>query len=97
MTKTGTEINEKRKQKKSPTRTYCIAQEAAQCGVAAWVGEEFGGEWICACAASVKNQGQLDVVRQEMARVNIDLLGISELKWMRTGEFNSDHHPRGTS
>ena len=36
------------------------------------------------------NQGKLEVVRQEMARVNIDTLGISELKWTGTGEFNSD-------
>ena len=36
------------------------------------------------------NQGKLDVVKQDMATVNIDILGISELKWARTGEFNSD-------
>ena len=38
------------------------------------------------------NQGKLEVVRQEMARVSIDILGISELKWTRKGEFNSDDH-----
>ena len=38
------------------------------------------------------NQGKLEVVRQEMARMNIDILGISELKWTRMGEFNSDDH-----
>ena len=38
------------------------------------------------------NQGELEVVKQEMARVNIDMLGISELKWTEMGEFNSDHH-----
>ena len=38
------------------------------------------------------NQGKLKVVKQEMARVNIDLLGISKLKWTRMGEFNSDDH-----
>ena len=38
------------------------------------------------------NQGKLEVVRQEMARVNIDILGISELKWPGMGEFNSDDH-----
>ena len=38
------------------------------------------------------NQGKLDMVRQEMARVNIDILGISELKWMGMGEFNSDDY-----
>ena len=38
------------------------------------------------------NQGKLEVVKQEMARVNIDILGISELRWTRMGEFNSDDH-----
>ena len=38
------------------------------------------------------NQGILEVVKQEMARVNIDVLGISELKWTGLGEFNSDDH-----
>ena len=36
------------------------------------------------------NQGKLEVVKQEMARVNINILGISELKWTGMGEFNSD-------
>ena len=38
------------------------------------------------------NQGRLEVVKQEMARVNIDILGISELKWTGMGEFHSDDH-----
>ena len=38
------------------------------------------------------NQGKLVVVKQEMASVNIDILGISELKWTAMGEFNSDDH-----
>ena len=38
------------------------------------------------------NQGKLEVLKQEMARVNIDILGISELKWTGMGEFNSDDH-----
>ena len=38
------------------------------------------------------NQGKLEVVKQEMARLNIDILGISELKWTGMGEFNSDDH-----
>ena len=38
------------------------------------------------------NQGKLEVVKQEVARVNIDILGISELKWTWMGEFNSDDH-----
>ena len=36
------------------------------------------------------NQGKLEVVKQEMARVNVDILGISELKWTGMGEYNSD-------
>ena len=38
------------------------------------------------------DQGKLDVVRQEMARLNTNILGISELKWMGMGRFNSDDH-----
>ena len=38
------------------------------------------------------NQGKLEVVKQEMARVSIDILGISELKWTRMSVFNSDDH-----
>ena len=38
------------------------------------------------------NQGKFTVVKQEMARVNVDILGISELKWTGMGEFNSDDH-----
>ena len=38
------------------------------------------------------NQGKLEVVKQEMVRVNINILGISELRWNEMGEFNSDDH-----
>ena len=38
------------------------------------------------------NQGKLEVVKQEMARVNIDILGIGKLKWTEMDEFNSDDH-----
>ena len=38
------------------------------------------------------NQGKLEVVKQEMARVNVDILGISERKWTGMSEFNSDDH-----
>ena len=38
------------------------------------------------------NQGKLEVFKQEMARLNIDILGTSELKWTGMGEFNSDDH-----
>ena len=38
------------------------------------------------------NQGKLEVVKEEMGRVNVDILGFSELKWIGMGEFNSDDH-----
>ena len=38
------------------------------------------------------NQGKLEVVKQEVARVNVDILGISKLQWTGMGEFNSDGH-----
>ena len=38
------------------------------------------------------NQDKLEVVKQEMARVNVNILGVSELKWIGMGEFNSDAH-----
>ena len=46
------------------------------------------GTWI----VRSMNQGKLEVVKEEMARVNISILGISELKWTRMGKFNSDDH-----
>ena len=51
-------------------------------------------EQYCIGTWSVRstNQGKLEVVKQEMARVNIDILGISELKWTGTAEFNLDNH-----
>ena len=49
---------------------------------------------ICIGSGNINfmNQGKLDVVKQEMARLNIDILGISEVKWTGIGEFNSDDH-----
>ena len=41
---------------------------------------------------SISHEGKLEVVKQEMARVNVDILGICELKWTGMGEFNSDDH-----
>ena len=51
-------------------------------------------EQYCLGTWNVKsmNQGKLEVVKQEMARVNIDILGINGLKWTGMGEFNSDDH-----
>ena len=48
--------------------------------------------YIETCKVKSMNQGKLEVVKQEMARVNIDILRISELKWTGMGEFNSDDH-----
>ena len=47
---------------------------------------------IGTCNVRSMNQGKLEVVKQEMERVNVDILGISELKWTGMGEFNSDDH-----
>ena len=51
-------------------------------------------EWYCIGTWNVRsmNQGKLEVVKQEMARVNVDILGIHELKWTGMGEFNSNDH-----
>ena len=46
------------------------------------------GNWI----VRSMNQGKLEVVEQDMVRVNVDILGISELKWAGMGEFNSDDY-----
>ena len=47
---------------------------------------------IGTCNVRSMNQGKLEVVKQEMARLNINILGISELKWTGMGEFTSDDH-----
>ena len=46
------------------------------------------GTWNVRCM----NQGKLEVVKEEMVRMNINILGLSELKWTGMGEFNSDNH-----
>jgi len=47
---------------------------------------------IGTCNVRSMNQGKLEVVKQETARVNVDILGISELKWIGMGDFKSDDH-----
>ena len=51
-------------------------------------------EQYCTGTLNVRamDQGKLEMVKQEMARMNVDILGISELKWTRMGEFNSNDH-----
>ena len=58
------------------------------------IAEEYCIEQYCIGTRNVRsvNQGKLEVVKQEMARVNISILGISELRWTGMGEFNSDDH-----
>ena len=55
---------------------------------------QFFKEQYCKGTWNVRsmNQGKLEVVKQEMARVNVNILGISKLKWTGMGEFNSDDH-----
>ena len=48
--------------------------------------------FLCSWKVKSMNQGKLEVVKQEMARVNTDILGISELKWSGMGKFNSHDH-----
>ena len=59
-----------------------------RCKVQCWEERYCTGTWN----VRSMNQGKLEVAKQEMARVNIDILGISELKWTGMGEFNSDDH-----
>ena len=55
---------------------------------------QYGKKQHCRGTWNVRpmNQGKLEVVKQEMARVNVDILGIRKLKWTGMGEFNSDDH-----
>ena len=50
------------------------------------------GRGVANLKCQVHDQGKLEVVKQEMARVNVDILGVSELNWTGMGEFNSDDH-----
>ena len=47
---------------------------------------------IGTCNVRFMNQGKMEVVKEQMARVNVNILGISKLKWIGMGEFNSDSH-----
>ena len=68
-------------------------QTTPSCGCD-WGWKESFKEQYCIGTWNVRsmNQGKLEVVKQEMTRVNIDILGISDLKWTGMGEFNSDDH-----
>ena len=56
--------------------------------VRCWKEQYYIGTWN----VRSMNQGKLEVVKQEMTRTNVDILGISELKWTGMGELNSDDH-----
>ena len=72
------------KQKQHPVVDVTGDKSKVQCGK-----EQYCiGTW----SVSSMNQGKLEVVKQEMARVNIDILGICKLKWTRIGEYSSDDH-----
>ena len=72
------------KQKQYPAVDVTGARSNVQCGK----------EQYCIGTWNVRsmNQGKLEVVKQERTRVNVDILGISKLKWTGMGEFNSDDH-----
>ena len=84
--KNNSRKNEERepKQKQHPVVDVTGDGSNAQC----WKEQYCIGTW----SVRSMNQGKLEVVNQEMPRMNIDILGISELKWTRMGEFNSDDH-----
>ena len=73
-----------------PKQKWCLAVEFSGGESKVWCRKE----QYCIGIWNVRsmNQGKLDVVKQEMARLNIDILGISELKWTRIDELNSDGH-----
>ena len=72
------------KQKQYPDVDVTIDRSKVQC-----CKEKYGiGTWN----VRSMNQGKLEVGKQKMARVNVDILGISKLKWTGMGEFNSDGH-----
>ena len=77
--------NSRKNEETEPKQKQCPIVDVPSDGSKVWCCKEQYciGTW---------NQGKLEVVKQEMARVNINILGISELKWTGMGEFNSDDH-----
>ena len=82
--------NSKKNEEMDPKRKQHPLVDVTGNGSKVWCSKEQYciGTWN----VSFTNQGKLEVVKLEMARVNIDILGISELKWTRMGKFNSDNH-----
>ena len=83
--------NSSRKNKETgPKRKRCLVVDVSGHKSKVWCYKKL----YCTEIWNVRSmsQGKFDMVKQEMARENIDVSGISELKWMRLGEFNSDDH-----
>ena len=84
------ENNSRKNEEMEPKQKQHPVMDMTDDGSKVW----FCKEQYCIGTWNVRsmNQGKLEVVKQEMARANIDILGISELKWTGMGEFNSDGH-----
>ena len=82
--------NSRKKEQMEPKQKQHPVVDVAGDGSEVWC----CAEKYCIGAWNIRfmNRGKLEVVKQEMARVNIDILGINELKWTGMGEFNSDDH-----
>ena len=85
----GVENNSRKNEETEPKQKQHPVLDVTGEGSKVWYCEEY---YIGTWNVRSMNQGTLEVVRQEMARVNINILGISELKWTRISEFNSDDH-----
>ena len=82
--------NSRKNEEMEPKQKQCPVEDVTGNGSKI----QFCKEQYCIGTWNVRsmNQGKLEVVRQQMARVNIHILGISQLKWIGMGEFNSDDH-----
>ena len=82
--------NNSRKNEEEPKWKQCPVVDVTSIGSKVWCCKE----QYCIGTWNVRSmhQGKLEVVKQEMAKVNINILGMSELKWTRMGEFNADNH-----
>ena len=86
----GGENNSRKKEETEPKQKQHPVVDVTNDGSKVWGCKE----QYCIGTWNVRsmNQGKLEVIKQEMARVNINILGISKLKWTEMGEFNSDYH-----